>query len=69
MNRRGICHIWFRGRRALVPSIVVPFDQGIRGYTGIYNGIHGYIVVYNSIQEYTWVYKDIHGFIGVYVGI
>ena len=69
MSRRRICHIWFRGRHTLVPSIVVLFDQGIRGYTVVYNGVNGYIVVYKGIQGYTWVYKGIHGYIGVYVGI
>ena len=67
MSRRGICHIWFRGRHTLVPSIFFPFDQGIRCYTGVYNGIHGYIVVYKGIQGYTRVYKGIHLYIGVYV--
>ena len=69
MTRRGICDILFKGRHTLVPSIFVPFDQGIRGYTGVYNGIHGYIVVYKGIQRYTWVYKGIHGYMGVYVGL
>ena len=69
MSRPGICHICFRGRHTLVPSIFVPSDQVILGYTGVYNGIHGYIVVYEGIQGYTWVYKGIHRYIGVYVGI
>ena len=69
MSRRGICHIWFRGRHTLVPSIFVPFDQGIRGFTGVYNGIHGSLVVCKIIKGYTWAYKGIHGYIGEYVGI
>ena len=69
MSRRGLCHMWFRGRHTVVPRIFVPFDHGIRWYTGVYNGIHGYIVVYKGIQGYTWVYKCIHGYIRVYVGI
>ena len=63
MSRRGICHIFFRGRHTLVPSVFVPFDQVVLGYTGVYKCIHGYIVVYKSIQGYTWIYKGLHGYI------